>query len=193
VVSYIPFRDNPDLAGVGEITQLALEKLTEHIDASSQRGLHTDQCNCDLGENCSHFPYGYSGGTEEVVGWLVGQGLLDANAVVQWLAMRKPTRIGIPAPGVATFLRKAQLAVRPGVEDRARQGEFEVGDVVAATFGSLLQPIHAPGVVLSVDGVRVSIQGDAGDIYDTRLDRLRHARLVSDTVCELYGATASTS
>lgn len=88
-MSYIPFRDNPDLAGVGGITQAALEQLSEHIDESATRGLHVDQCNCDRGEDCPSYAYGYQGGTEEVLGWLVGKGLLDGNAVVQWLAKQR--------------------------------------------------------------------------------------------------------
>lgn len=84
-MSYIPFRDNPDLAGVGGITQLALEKLAVHVDESSRRGLHADQCGCDKGEACQHWLYTYAS-SEETLGWLVGQGLLDSNVVVQWLA-----------------------------------------------------------------------------------------------------------
>ena len=88
-MSYIPFRDNPDLAGVGEITQAALEQLSDRIDESATSGLHVDQCNCDRGEDCSSWSLGYQGSTEEALGWLVGQGLLDANAVVRWLAENK--------------------------------------------------------------------------------------------------------
>ena len=187
-MSYLPYRDNPDLAGVGEVTQTVLENLAEHIDASAQRALHTDQCGCDRGEDCPHYPHGYQAHAEETLGWLVAEGLLDGNAVVRWLSARKPARIGIPAPEMADYLRKAQRAAQPGVEDRARRGEFAVGDVVAADMGAPLRPIWVPAVVTLLEDRKVLIQGDVGDVYDTHRGRLRHARVVSDMVCELYGA-----
>jgi hypothetical protein len=86
-MSFLPYRDNPDLAGVGEITQAVLEKLSERIDESSSRGLHADQCSqsCGKGEACQYWRH-HMASSEETLGWLVGQGLLDSNAVVQWLA-----------------------------------------------------------------------------------------------------------
>jgi len=84
-VSYIPWRDNPDLDGIGVITQGALEQLSEHIDESSSRGLHADNCGCDKGDTCKYWSLHFAL-CEETLGWLVGQGLLDPNAVVRWLA-----------------------------------------------------------------------------------------------------------
>jgi hypothetical protein len=85
-MSYLPYRDNADLAGVGEITQAALEKLSEHIDKSSSRGLHADQCSqfCDKGEECQYWRH-HMASSEETLGWLVAQGLLDPARVLQWL------------------------------------------------------------------------------------------------------------
>lgn len=86
-MSYIAYRDNPDLAGVNEITQAVLDMLSEHIDESSSRGLHGDQCSqfCDKGEACQYWRH-HIASSEETLGWLVAQGLLDPNAVAQWLA-----------------------------------------------------------------------------------------------------------
>lgn len=191
-MSYLPYRDNPDLATVDPVDRVALVGLAEHIDASAQRALHVDQCACDRGEDCPHYPHGYQAHAEEALGWLVGAGLLAPAAVLGWLKKHQtptPVQVGIPTWSLAEYLRKAKDAARPGVAERARCGEFLAGDVVVANQGSELRPIHVPGVIVSlVDAEHVLIRGAVGDIYDTQLGKLRHARVVSDTACELYGA-----
>jgi hypothetical protein len=84
-MSFVPFRDNPDLATVDPVDRVALVGLAEHVDSSSQRALHADQCGCNRGENCPHYPRSWEADAEETLGWLVGQGLLDPNAVLAWL------------------------------------------------------------------------------------------------------------
>jgi hypothetical protein len=85
-MSYIPFRDNKDLAGVDPVDRVALVGLSEVIDESSSRSLHADQCSqfCDKGEACQYWRH-HMASSEETLGWLVGQGLLDPARVLQWL------------------------------------------------------------------------------------------------------------
>lgn len=84
-MSYLPYRDNPDLATVDPVDRVALVGLAEVIDESSERALHVDQCGCDRGTECRYYPRLHSARAEEALGWLVGQGLLDPQVVLQWL------------------------------------------------------------------------------------------------------------
>ncbi len=85
-MSYLPYRDNKDLAGVNPIDRVALVGLSEVIDESSSHGLHADQCSqsCAAGEACQYWQHTYAS-SEETVGWLASQGLLDPAKVLQWL------------------------------------------------------------------------------------------------------------
>lgn len=85
-MSYLPFRDNADLASVDPVDRVMLVGLAEVIDASSSRGLHADNCSqfCDKGEACQYWADTFAS-SEETLGWLVGQGLLDPQTVLQWL------------------------------------------------------------------------------------------------------------
>lgn len=77
-MSYIPFRDNPDLEGIPKRITPELEALADLIDESSARGNHHDDCGCDdpgcanLGRNLAS----HTAGTTETLGWLYAKGLL---------------------------------------------------------------------------------------------------------------------
>ena len=85
-MSYLAFRDNKDLAAVDPVDRVMLVGLAEVIDESSSHGLHADQCSqsCAAGEDCQYWRH-HVASSEETVGWLVGQGLLDPAQVLQWL------------------------------------------------------------------------------------------------------------
>jgi hypothetical protein len=81
-VSYLPFRDNQDLAGLPDDAYDQLLFLGDLIDASHATGLHEDLCNCTKPDcktldQVSAMP---RPSTEEVLGWLVAKGLLPLNA-----------------------------------------------------------------------------------------------------------------
>lgn len=92
-------------------------------------------------------------------------------------------------PETAAFFRKAEKAQQPGVTDRAWRGEFALGDLVAASAGSPLRSTRVAGVVTHVNGAKVAFQTEADVFYEVFARDARHARVVSDTICQLYGAT----
>jgi hypothetical protein len=85
-MSYLPYRDNKDLAGIDPVDRAVLVGLSEVIDESSSHGLHADNCSefCDKGEGCQYWRH-HMASSEETLGWLAGQGLLDPARVLQWL------------------------------------------------------------------------------------------------------------
>lgn len=91
-MSYLPYRDNKDLAGVDPVDRVALVGLSEVIDESSSKALHADQCSqsCDKGEKCLYYRHTYAS-SEETVGWLAAQGLLDPQQVLAWLRRHEST------------------------------------------------------------------------------------------------------
>ncbi len=85
-MSYLPYRDNKDLAGIDPVDRAVLVGLSEVIDESSSHGLHADQCSqsCAAGNACQYWR-DRAASSEETVGWLAAQGLLDPARVLQWL------------------------------------------------------------------------------------------------------------
>lgn len=75
-MSYLPFRDNPDLAGIGDAARDRILELSEEIDLSSRKGLHADQCGCASAPKCGPWNDLHSAYSYEVVGWLYAKGLL---------------------------------------------------------------------------------------------------------------------
>jgi hypothetical protein len=82
-VSYVPFRDNPDLEDLPAGTYLRLVPLAEQIERSSAIGNHGDQCGC-TDPACTvlrKYLHGWAPTTvAEALGWLVAKGLLDLDA-----------------------------------------------------------------------------------------------------------------
>lgn len=77
---YYPFRDNPELAGLTDSDEIGIVALSEIIDESSARGNHVNACNCDKGKRCSSWMYRVAS-SEETIGWLVAQGLLEMEDI----------------------------------------------------------------------------------------------------------------
>lgn len=82
-MSYVPFRDNPDLAGLPEGTFDRLVPLADLIEESHGRGIHEDDCAC-TNPNCPILERAMirimPPPAEVVMGWLVAKGLLNLDA-----------------------------------------------------------------------------------------------------------------
>jgi len=82
-MSYLPFRDNEDLASLPDDAYDRLLPLGDLIEASHATGLHEDLCNC-IRPDCKtrdQVSAGPRPSTEEVLGWLVAKGLLTLDAI----------------------------------------------------------------------------------------------------------------
>lgn len=79
-MSYYPFRDNPELAGLTDSDETGIVALSEIIDESSTRGNHIDACNCDKGASCTSWTY-HIASSEETIGWLVAQGMVTMEDI----------------------------------------------------------------------------------------------------------------
>lgn len=79
-MSYIPFRDNPDINDKLTAAQLAtIRQISIHIDEVSARGVHQDQCAC-TDDGCAILGKAIAmreAGSEETIAWLVAKGVLD--------------------------------------------------------------------------------------------------------------------
>lgn len=98
-------------------------------------------------------------------------------------------RFRFPAAETAAMFREAITAQQPGVTGRAWRGEFAQRDVVAANVGTQWRPIHVPGVVVNVENGTVVLSDETAALYEVSVTAVRHARIVSDDMCELYGTT----
>ncbi len=78
-VSYVPFRDNPDLDRLPDDTYDQLVPLGDLIEASHLEGYHQSECGCTESTCWTREHHGLPS-TEEVLGWLVAKGLLDLDA-----------------------------------------------------------------------------------------------------------------
>jgi hypothetical protein len=79
-MSYIPFRDNPDINDKLTAAQLStIRELSILIDEVSARGVHQDQCAC-TDDGCSILGNAIAireANSEETIAWLVAKGVLD--------------------------------------------------------------------------------------------------------------------
>lgn len=81
-MSYVPFRDNPDIDDKLTAAQCAtIRSLSIHIDEVSARGVHQDQCGCK-DDGCAILGRAIAmreAGSEETIAWLVAKGVLDLD------------------------------------------------------------------------------------------------------------------
>jgi hypothetical protein len=121
-MSYVWFRDNPDLAGISEQAAAELEVLSEQIDKSSAIGNHRDACGCD-DPKCVILECNLAcdtAETSEVVGWLFAKG---------WLAAPEEVVSAVPDPASAQLRTEIVQAVAKVLEDIVDQDEaLEVVD-----------------------------------------------------------------
>jgi hypothetical protein len=79
-MSYVPYRDNPDVDNrLTEHQRSLIEELSGHIDERSARGVHADQCGC-TDDGCPILGNAIAireAGSEETIQWLVAMGVLD--------------------------------------------------------------------------------------------------------------------
>lgn len=77
-MSYIPYRDNPDLACIDKALHARCEELAELIDQSSARSNHHDDCGCTdpACKNLERNLACHLADSTEAVEWLYAQGML---------------------------------------------------------------------------------------------------------------------
>lgn len=78
-MSYVPFRDNEDLAGLPDDAYDRLVPLGDLIEASHNEGYHQSECNCRQPTCNTRENHWATPSTEEVLGWLVAKGALTLN------------------------------------------------------------------------------------------------------------------
>lgn len=88
-MSYIPFRDNPELSGVAPADSWAIVQLVDEFEERARQSEHdNDACGCDAGKNdyreCvggTRYP---SVSTEEIVGMMYAAGMLTPDALTPY-------------------------------------------------------------------------------------------------------------
>lgn len=190
-MSYIPFRDNPDLAGIPEQAAAELEVLSEQIDQSSAIGNHQDACGCD-NPKCDNLLDNlacHQAQSNEVVGWLFAKGWLAApDEVVS--AVPDPARAQLRLEIVEAIAAALGLAWPSDVDEAEA---FEVVDkaVMPVVDELLARARHmreaAEAMAANLESQWFDLDGVAGELI-LRKEQLDTASSTNKTLLKLLHA-----
>jgi hypothetical protein len=84
-MGYVPYRDNPELAGVSDEDQQKISLLADSLELTSQQHQHEDRCACDPGRKkfweCIHGPLFPGVDPDEMLALAFARGLLTLPGV----------------------------------------------------------------------------------------------------------------
>jgi hypothetical protein len=170
-VSYIPFRDNPDLAGISEQVAAELEVLSEQIDESSAIGNHQDACGCD-NPKCDNLLDNlacHQAQSSEVVGWLFAKG---------WLAAPEETISSVPDPAREQLRGEIEKAAGPWILTCGVT--LDQKNTTAAGIARAVMPVVDELLARSrcmreaAEQMAVNVESLTADLVKERDQRLRH-------------------
>jgi hypothetical protein len=181
-MSYVPFRDNPDLAGISEHARADLEVLAEQIDRSSVIGNHRYACGC-ADPKCVILECSLAcdtAETSEAVGWLFAKG---------WLAAPIELVAAKPEPDHDQLRAEIEQAAGPwiltcGVTlDQKNATAAGIARAVMPVVDELLT--RARCMWAAAEAMAANVQTLTAELATKEAERARLRKLYSDSVREI--------